>query len=244
MIVAALYDIHGNLPALDAVLEEVRESGADAVLVGGDVAWGPWPRETVERLRELEMPTAFVRGNADREVAHGGADSPSSPVDEITAWCRGRLTEEQRLWLDGLPAAVSLDVDGLGGVLFCHGSPRSDEEVITVLTPEKRLADALEATEEETVVCGHTHMQFVRASGGHRVVNAGSVGLPYDGVPGAFWALLGPDVALRRTAYEVHEAADGMRATPCPHVEENFVAPLMDPPDPADVARHFESLAG
>jgi predicted phosphodiesterase len=246
VIVAALYDIHGNLPALEAVLQDVGDSGADTILVGGDVAWGPWPRQTVERLEDLELPTIFVRGNSDREVARAGAPSSSSEsvLAEVTAWCGDQLAEEQRRWLDRFAPTVALDVEGLGRTLFCHGSPRSDEEMITVLTPEARLSKALGNAREETIVCGHTHMQFDRTSDGRRVVNPGSVGMPYEGVPGAFWALIGPGVTMCRTAYDVEQTVAQMRASGCPHVEETFIASLTDPPDPAGVARHFESLAG
>src|SRR5690349_18203816 len=123
--VAALYDIHANLPALDAVLAEA--DAADLVVVGGDFAHGPLPAETVDRLRGLGDRVRFIRGNADREVA--GDD----------AWQRGPLGPERLEFLAGLPETLTLDVEGLGSVLFCHGSPRSDEEIMTVVTPDDRL---------------------------------------------------------------------------------------------------------
>jgi predicted phosphodiesterase len=244
VIVAALYDIHGNLPALEAVLQEVGDSGADTILVGGDVAWGPWPRQTVERLEDLELPTIFVRGNADREVARASAPSSSSEsaLAEVTAWCGDQLAEEQRRWLDSLAPSVPLDVEGLGRTLFCHGSPRSDEEIITVLTPEARLAKALGNAPEETIVCGHTHMQFERHLFDKQIVNAGSVGLPYQQPSGAYWAQFGPGFELRRSDYDVRKTAEVMRLTGCPHVDHFFTSAITDPPSSNEVARQFEGF--
>ena len=242
--VAAIYDVHGNLPALEAVLRDVEDAGVDLILSGGDVAWGPWPRETVELLAGLAN-TVFVRGNADREVALGYGTQHG--LDETTAavngWCAEQLSQEQRDWLVGSAEGVSLDVDGLGSVLFCHGSPRSDEEPITPFSPKDRLQESFGEVRESTVVCGHTHMQFVRAFGTKKVLNAGSVGLPYQGRPGAFWALLGPDVEMRQTEYDVASAVAAMRGTGCPHVIEVFVDALLNPLDLDEAARQFEAAA-
>jgi putative phosphoesterase len=243
--VAALYDIHGNLPALDAVLIEVVASGADTLVVGGDIAWGPFPAETIARLLAWDAPTVFVRGNADREVA-GRLDASSGldpAVAEINVWCSDQLSRKQRKWLAGQPLNAVLDVDGLGDVMFCHGSPRSDEEMLTTETPERRAVEALSSARQGVVVCGHTHIQFDRTVQGKRLVNAGSVGMPYEGAPGAYWAILGPRVELRCTIYDVEAAAAFMRSTGCPQVEEAFIDVLLHPPEPDATARHFESLA-
>jgi predicted phosphodiesterase len=228
--VAALYDVHGNLPALDAVLDEVDAAGADLIVFGGDVAWGPLPRETVERLQDLDQRARFVRGNADREVA-AGADE-SSGLDEATArvnlWCHRELGRVQLDWLAGWPLSVVVEVDGLGPVLFCHGSPRRDDESITSATTDAAIVQMLTGVAERTVVCGHTHAQFERRAGNHRVVNAGSVGLPF-GEPGAYWVLLGPDVSLHRTDYDLDEAARFFRAKAGPSWEE-FADSVRSPP--------------
>lgn len=239
--VAAIYDIHGNLPALDAVLADIERQKVDLIVVGGDIAWGPFPRETVERLRELEGATC-IRGNADREVATGSPDErePGNPVGEITSWVREQLTDEQVAWLGDLPPSQVAAVDRLGDVLFCHGSPRSDEEAITHLSPVDRLREALGGVGQRTVVCGHTHMQFERRMDDHRIVNAGSVGLPYQGEGGAFWLLLGPGLQLHRTDYDVEAAARSMSLTDCPHVSEVFASTLLEPPAADEVARRFE----
>lgn len=248
MRVAAIYDIHGNLPALEAVLEDIERAGVDLIVVGGDVAWGPFPSETVDVLVGLDG-AEFIRGNADREVAGRlGVDDGLSPeVAAITEWCADQLTDDQRDWLDGLPMKCFLEVDGLGIVQFCHGSPRSDEEIITPLSPEERLRGALEGVREPTVVCGHTHMQFSRrlfdknALIEKHIVNAGSVGLPYQQPSGAYWVLLGPGVDHRRTDYDVGKTVAAMRRTDCPHLHEYFTSTIATPPDSVDTAREFES---
>ncbi|HEX9381170.1 MAG TPA: metallophosphoesterase family protein [Gaiellaceae bacterium] len=203
MRVAALYDVHGNLPALEAVLTEVD---ADLLLVGGDVVAGPWPSETLERLRALGERVRVIRGNADRELAEPPKPKrEGGPPPEVIEWTRSRLSGEQLEFLARLPQTASLEVEGLGRVLFCHATPRSDEEVLTRISPDQRWLDALAGVDESVVVCGHTHVQFDRHVGDIRLVNAGSVGMPYEREPGAYWALLGPDVELRRTE---HEPAD------------------------------------
>jgi predicted phosphodiesterase len=196
MRVAALYDIHGNLPALEAVLPEVD---ADLILVGGDFVAGPWASQTLERLRALGDAVRFIRGNADRELGpEAGGNAPAAVLDFV----RESLSDEELEFVLGQPERESLDVDGLGRVLFCHATPRSDVELLTAASPEGDWREALSGTSESTVVCGHTHMQFDRRFGDARVVNAGSVGMPYEREPGAYWAVLGPGVELRRTPYQ------------------------------------------
>jgi putative phosphoesterase len=197
MRVAALYDVHGNPPALGAVLAEVPD---DAVIViGGDVAAGPYPAETVERLRALGDRVRWLRGNADRELdpSERGLAPP-----EVIGWVRDQLSEEQVAFLHGLPERVELDVEGVGRVLFCHATPQSDTDIFLEGTPEERVAPSFAAVAADLVVCGHTHMQFDREITGIRVVNAGSVGMPYDDEPGAYWLALGPAVEHKRTPYD------------------------------------------
>jgi 16S rRNA processing protein RimM len=194
--VAALYDIHGNLPALDAVLAEVPDDAA--IVVGGDSVAGPFPSETLERLRSLGERIRWLRGNADRELTPGEEDR--APPEHL-AWVRARLTAEQIAFLHALPPTLALDVDGLGRVLFCHATPRNDVDVFTEITPDARIARQFEDVDADVVVCGHTHMQFDRTVGGVRVVNAGSVGWPYEDTDDAYWLLLGPEVDHRHTSY-------------------------------------------
>src|SRR5204862_4096850 len=145
------------------------------------------------------------------------ADPPAA--DTPTAWAAAQLSPPDRDFLASFEETVRVDVDGLGRVLFCHGSPRSDEEIISQATPVERMRELLEGVDAEVVVCGHTHMQLDRVVDGVRVVNAGSVGMPY-GEPGAYWALLGPDVELRRTAYDLDAAAARIRASGWPVANE------------------------
>lgn len=191
MRVAALYDIHGNLPALDAVLAEVD---ADVVVVGGDFVAGPWPAETYARLRSLDGDVRFVRGNADREVVE---EAPGRAPPELMEFVRERLSADALAFLRTLPLTVSV-----GRVLFCHATPRNDEEIFTRISPEESWRAALQGVDAEVVVCGHTHIQFDRRIGDVRLVNAGSIGMPYEREPGAYWALLdGTDVEFRHTRY-------------------------------------------
>src|SRR5262245_31179904 len=170
MRIAALYDIHGNRPALEAVLEEVDRIRPDLILVGGDVALGPMPRETLDMLMARGDGVRFIRGNCDREMveAHrvGGsgdqAERPKKPWSERTEWAARQCTPEQRALLAELPTTLALNVDGLGPTLFCHGSPRSDDEILTAVTPETRLEEVLRGVTQPLVVSGHTHVQYDR----------------------------------------------------------------------------------
>ena len=247
-VVAALYDIHGNLPARDAVLADPAFARADVVVVGGDVAAGPLPAEVLDRLAGLDVPVRWVRGNADREVvAHfdrGDTDhsiyGPDAPAQRADAFTAARIDRGHRDLLAGFEEVVRID-----GALYCHGSPRSDEEIITALTPAERLQPMLAGVREPLVVCGHTHHQFELHRGEQRVVNAGSVGMPYEGRRGAFWLLVAdgePDP--RRTQYDVDAAVEVLRASGFPDVDDLIQESLLEPVEPGFVARHFEDRAG
>jgi putative phosphoesterase len=188
--VAALYDIHGNLAALDAVLAEVPDDAT--IVVGGDVcAGGEQPSETLARLRGLGDRVRWVRGNADRELFPGEGGLVPEPLVEAT---RSKLSEEEIAFLHDRPEAQQI-----GDVLYCHASPRNDVDIFTERTPEERIAFLFEGLEVPTVVCGHTHTQYERTVAGVHVVNAGSVGMPYEEEPGAYWLL---DLGHRRTLYD------------------------------------------
>jgi putative phosphoesterase len=188
--VATLYDIHGNLAALEAVLAEVP---ADAtIVVGGDIcAGGEHPSEVLTRLRDLGDRVVWLRGNADRELHPGEAGLVPDETVEAT---RAKLSDEEIEFLYALPPTQRL-----GDVLYCHASPRNDVDIFTERTPEERIAFLFEGLDVSTVVCGHTHMQFDRTVAGVRVINAGSVGMPYEEEPGAYWLL---DLEHRRTPYD------------------------------------------
>ena len=230
--VAALYDLHGNPAALEAVLAEA----GDAVLVfGGDLAAGPVPAETLDRIMDLD---AFViRGNADRELLGERTDGL---LDE---WVRDQLDDRHRDYIAGLPETAELDVDGVGRVLFCHGSPRSDEEMILKTTPDEWLRDMLEGVEADVVVCGHTHMQFDRVVDGIRVVNAGSVGLPY-GAPGAHWLALGAGIEHRQTPYDADSFADRVAASDWPKAARFAEENIREVPSEEEALSFFEQVAG
>jgi putative phosphoesterase len=200
--VAALYDVHGNLPALEAALAEVPQDAE--ILVGGDVAAGPYPSETLERLRSLGDRVHWIRGNADRELTPG--EEGLAP-GEVIEWVRSRLSPEQLSFLHGLPERLELDVDGLGRVLFCHATPMNDVDVFLERTPEAAIRPSFAPFEADVFVCGHTHMQFVREVDGRFLVNAGSVGMAYEDEQGAYWALLGPGIDLRHTPYDASTLA-------------------------------------
>ena len=252
MRVAAIYDIHGNLPALDAVLRDIEGVEPDVILVGGDSVSGPFPRATLERLMTLGSHVHVIRGNADRELVGdfdraaegGGAGEDDDDIWSLRAvWTAQQITNEQRDFLAGLPETKSFDIAGLGPVRFCHGSPRSDEEIITAATSDDRLRRILAGVEERLVVCGHTHIQFDRVVDGMRVINAGSVGIPYEAEPGAYWALLGPEVGLRRTVYDFDEAAERIRNSGFPEAGEHADQLFVELPSREETTQFFERLA-
>jgi predicted phosphodiesterase len=217
-LVAVLADIHGNLPALNAVLAEPDAAAADAVVLLGDIALGPLPAETLDLLAGLGERAVWVHGNCEREMvtAFDGKDVPG-PNGSQAAASAALIGRRHRDLLDSLPLTVTLEIDGLGACVFCHASPRRDDEMLLVDSPVERWDAALSGlgADARTVVCGHTHMQFDRLAAGRRVINPGSVGMPY-GPPGAHWALLGPDIRLRRTRYDTAAAAEGIAASRYP----------------------------
>jgi predicted phosphodiesterase len=246
MRVAALFDIHGNLPALEAVLDEVERAGVDVIVLGGDMTAGPMTPETLERLMALGERALGVRGNCERDLvaAFDGRELAGLPEAYHDSRRRetARLTQKQRDWLTALPLTLALEIDGLGPTLFCHATPRGEDELFTVLSPDERVLLMLAGVRERVVVCGHTHMPFDRRIGPYRVVNPGSVGSSY-GTPGACWALLGPEARLVSTAYDVRAAAERLRRSGNPEAEE-FVQRYVLQTYPADEAlRVFEEAS-
>ncbi|MFC5804884.1 metallophosphoesterase family protein [Streptomyces formicae] len=206
---AVLSDIHGVLPALEAVLDEPDVRSAERIVLTGDIAAGPQPAQVLDLLAELGDRAVWISGNADRELLEQrrGGGGPAASADRITPWAAGELRDGHIALLGRLPRTVTLSVRGLGTVLFCHATPRDDEEVVVVDSRLDRWHEVFGGLDAEvrTVVCGHTHMPFVRLAHGRLVVNPGSVGMPY-GRAGAHWALLGPDVALRTTEFDAEAA--------------------------------------
>lgn len=245
MRIAAIYDIHANLPALEAVLGEVREVQADRIVVGGDVLPGPLPLETIQRLLDLEIPAEFIQGNGDREVLAqmDGVDSAwyrTAPERwrEPVRWTAEQLQSRYHRLLSSWPSTYQTKIPGLGKVLFCHATPRNDTEIFTRLTPEDRLLALFEGLGFSMVVCGHTHMQFDRMVGTTRVVNAGSVGMP-AGEPGADWLLLGPGVQFLHTGYDLLNAADRIRRTTYPQAFDFAERSILHPPTEEETLAAF-----
>jgi len=222
MRIAALYDVHGMVQALDAVLAEPDVESADRIVIGGDVAAGPFPRESLERLRALGDRALWVRGNADRE---------------LTGWPREQLTDEEAAFLRDLPGGQAL-----GRVLFCHATPRSDEELLTEISPEEAWLESFADVDAELVVAGHTHMQLDRTVGDVRFVNAGSVGMPYEDEVAAFWALIdGQEVEFRKTPFDVERAAAEIAASGWPGAQEFVAENVLAAPSRAEATQLFES---
>jgi len=252
MPIAALYDIHGNLPALEAVLDDVHRAGVDRIVVGGDVVPGPMAREALERLMTLDLPVQCIHGNCElaalaqmaalqgAPVTYWGTTSGKplpEPDQAAMRWTAGQLWREYQEIFLRWPKTLRLEIGGLGQVLFCHGTPRSETEIVLRTTSEDRLLPLFEGLGASVVVCGHTHMQFDRMIGTTRVVNAGSVGMPF-GEPGAYWALLGPDIQLRRTSYDLARAAERIRETPYPRAQE-VAEGILHPPAESVVLEQF-----
>jgi predicted phosphodiesterase len=257
MRIAALYDIHGNLPALEAVLADVREARADLIVVGGDVIPGPMPRETLALLLDLHLPVRYIYGNGELAVlAQIGVEDPNAvtywgttsgaplpePLRQVMRWTARQVHPDYDDVLRSWPKTLGMEIDELGDVLFCHGTPRSETEGFTRLTPEDLLLPVFQGLGASLVVCGHTHMQFDRMIGTVRVVNAGSVGMPF-GEAGADWLLLGPGVELRHTSYDLVRAAERVRGTQYPQANDFAASSILNPPSEAAMLDVFTKVS-
>lgn len=203
-----LSDVHGNAPALAAILEELDDVRPDLVVFGGDLTWGPLPEQTLALVEPFAETAIFVRGNADRAVVEYATGTATDEPSERARWIAARHEPEALRFLGRFVEQATVDFDGLGPVRFCHGSPRGDTELVTFATPEARVRAFMDGVDERIVVTAHTHVQFDRRVAGMRSVNAGSVGMPY-GAPGPSWALLTQDgVQLRRAPLDATKAAE------------------------------------
>jgi predicted phosphodiesterase len=221
MTTAAIYDIHGNISALEAVLNEIASNDVDEIVVGGDVLPGPLPRECLDLLRTLTPHAGFIHGNGDRAVLDilSGRTPSSVPPQALplVEWCASQLDAGDEAWLASWPSTLTRTISGQK-IMFCHATPRSDNEIFTRETSEQKLAPIFENADAQIFVCGHTHMQFDGRAGTKRIVNAGSVGMPF-GDAGACWVLIGNDVALKLTDYDLHQAAERVRHSEYPQAE-------------------------
>lgn len=245
MRIAAIYDIHGNLPALEAVLNEIHSEEVDQIVVGGDVIAGPMPVETLALLQGLSIPIDFIHGNAESEVLRYMAGEEigalSARAEEIAPWIAEQLTAEHKAFLASWQMTLQLEREGGERVLFCHATPRSDIEVFTRLTPEEHLLDTFANLSASLVVCGHTHMQFERTIAGVRVVNAGSVGMPF-GKTGAHWLLLGHTIEFRHTDYDKADAAQRIRQTDYPEAEDFAANNVLQAPSEVQALEFLSQL--
>lgn len=238
MRVAALADVHGNAPALAAVLAELEREQPDLIVSCGDLTWGPLPDDTLALLAPWRERVLFVRGNSERELVERQLlDS------DVARWQHEQHgAGELHDYVRSTRPQVVVDVDGLGPTLFCHGSPRRDDECVTAATPAERVAEFTADVPERCIVTAHTHMQYDRQIAGRRLLNPGSVGLPYEPDAGhAYWALLGPGLELRRTPYDLDAALARLRAAGMPgfdRIEET----MRTPPSHAEVIEHAERV--
>jgi putative phosphoesterase len=234
--VAAISDIHGNLPALEAVLADIEREDVDEIVVVGDSVSGPWPAEVFDLLDAVDA--RIVHGNADRQ------EEVAAHSSELASWNAERLGARRLSTVLEWPSSLELELDDLGRVLVCHSTPSSDTPIYTRITPDDELVALLGPVDADVLVSGHTHMQYDRRlSNGLRVVNPGSVGMPYEGRAGAYWATLGPDVELRRTEYDVEGTVAAIQVLGAP-IDDQLVRYLLEPPDPAETTEYFESLRG
>jgi putative phosphoesterase len=233
--VAALHDVHGNLPALEAVLADVERARVDGLVFGGDVAAGLLPTETIERL--MEIPAArFVMGNADRILVELFDEGGGSEEGLIDAWCAAQLDRRRRDFLASFEPTVVI-----GDVCFCHATPQADDPIFTRVTPDDRVRELIGEIDQRVVVCGHTHMQFDRTVDDIRIVNAGSVGMPY-GTTDACWALVdGNDVELRRTPYDLAAAAERLRESGHSLRDRLIAENVLTSPSEDEATEFFES---
>ena len=245
MKIAAIYDIHANLHALQAVLKEIEAIEVDLIFVGGDVVTGPLPRQTLDLLQSLNTPTEFILGNAESEVlrhlrgeAIGGL---SERANEEARWSSRQLTKAQQEFIASWPATAEFELEGLGKVLFCHGTPRSDIEVFTKETPPDKLRQMFKEVDNQVVICGHTHMQFDIEIDGACIVNAGSVGMPF-GKTGADWMLMDGAINFMHTHYDLEEAASLIRASDYPYAASFAANNVLNSPSEADALKMLAKL--
>jgi putative phosphoesterase len=237
--IAVIADVHGNAPALDAVLAEVEQESPDLIVLAGDAAGGLWQGAVLDRLMALNR-ARFVRGNVDRVMVQAFDERWTFDPEERTPWRRAggwiaeRMTKEHRDFLASFEETVAVD-----DVLVCHGSPRSDDETMTSVTTDTDLHEMLADVEQRLVVCGHTHVQFDRTVRHTRIVNTGSVGMPFQAPSAAYWLLLGLYPELRRTDYDVDRTAAEIRASDYWDAE-NAASQLLHPPDPHEMEELYE----
>lgn len=236
---ACLADVHANVAALDAVISSDLFSTVDAVAFLGCLTTGPEPQAVLERCMQLDAPSYFIAGNGERSVIEL-ADGRTIDDWPVGPWVLDRHGAECVAMIRSWPKGLIADIAGLGRVRMCHGSPRSDIEVLTPNTIPARIRAATRDVTERVLVHGHTHLQYERTVGGLRLVGPGSVGNPYTtGEFGARWAILGPDVQLIETPYDINAARTRIQASGYP--SPKFLETLEHPPTPDEIIEECES---
>lgn len=243
MKVAAIYDIHGNLPALEAVMNDIRQEEIDLLVVGGDVVLGPMSQEALTFLLDYNIPKKFIKGNCEVAVlAEMNGKNPEVPeqVKEIVRWTSIQHNSEHGNLLSSWPATFSCLIPGLGKVLFCHATPQNENDIFTRQTPEENILPVFTGLKAGIVVCGHTHMQFDRTIGDVRVVNAGSVGMPF-GKTGADWIMMDGTIQFRHTNYDLKKAAERIRNTKYPQAHEFAENYILNSPSESEMLKIYSN---
>jgi predicted phosphodiesterase len=241
MRIAALYDIHGNLPALEAVLRAAQALDVESYVIGGDVLPGPMPVECLSLLRSLGSDAAFISGNGEADVLalRDGREVERVPRQylDVMRWSASQLGDDDAAWLASWPSTTRRE-SSRGVILFCHASPRNDSDIVTRATNAEAVQEVFAGQGAPIVVCGHTHMQFDRKLGDVRVINAGSVGMPF-GPRGAYWLLIDDDVRPQHTPYDFEDTATRIRRSGYPRAGEFASQAVLSPPDEATMIAAF-----
>lgn len=246
MLIAALYDIHGNLPALEATIEAVRRKGVDLIVIGGDVVPGPMPRESLDLLKRLPVPALFLSGNGEREVLavrDGGTPNVPAQFFPMMQWVAHELTSADADWIRAWPTTVCLAVAGKSTTIFCHAAPGSDAALFTPTSSDAVLRHHFDRVAAGRIICGHIHVQYHHRFGRHTILNAGSVGMsPERGC--ADWLLIDDDDAtFERTPFDPDAAAARVRATRYPMADEFARSTILQPPAADDVIASYTRAA-
>lgn len=245
MKIAAIYDIHGNSTALETVLEEITKEDVDLIIVGGDVVSGPMPKETLALLQNVKVPTRYILGNAESEVLRylngEEIDGLSERANEEAQWVSKQLSAENVEAIKGWSTIEKIQSNELGTLLFCHGTPRSDVEIFTKVTPDRKLEQLFKNVDASVVVCGHTHIQFDRDIENIRIVNAGSVGMPF-GKTGADWLLIDSSIHFKHTDYNLEKAAEQILKSNYPHAESFAANNVLKTPSESDAIKMLTKL--
>ena len=244
MIIAALYDIHGNLSALQAVLHELVQIKPDLVVIGGDVLPGPFPRACLDAIKKFPYPTKYIKGNGEDGVidANENKIDPGLPesVQHSLNWNAQKMENEQIQEISSWPKTFSLSHPILGQILFCHATPENNTEIFTKKTSADLLPNSLYSFKDTIIICGHTHMQFDIIRKGVRIINAGSIGMPF-GKSGAFWLLIKENITVMDTPYDLEDASQKVITSGYPEAHQ-FSEMIIRPPSESDMLERFSQL--